>query len=243
MSTTAVSAGQIMDRAANLLNDPNKTDYNYRVMIPYLNLAIEEFTDALAESNSPYANQTSTNFPGTPIVVPVGTWFLSPPNPDNIALGQLTYPPDLLEFQEIGERPLGDLGPFIRLPRREFEVRLPPTNSLLFWILEGGVIRFNPNGATVPMEVQIKAIYQGVAYVATPNDLITVVGSRTYLAYKTAAFCALFIGENESRAQVLEDQASKALERTLNISNKGKQEIPTRHRPFRASYKMRGGSW
>ena len=44
MSTTAVSAGQIMDRVANLLNDPNKTDYTYNVMLPYLNMAIEEFS-------------------------------------------------------------------------------------------------------------------------------------------------------------------------------------------------------
>jgi hypothetical protein len=51
----------------------------------------------------------------------------------------------------------------------------------------------------------------------------------------------MFIGENETRAGILETQAEKAMERLTGINNKGKQQIMTRHRPFRAAYKARGG--
>jgi hypothetical protein len=238
MSTTAVTAGQIMDRVANLLNDPSKTDYTYTVQLPYLNMAIEEFSEMLAESNSPFTNLSSSNGMAVPMILPAGSSLLTPPEyPPPF----VNYPLDLIEIQEIGERPNGDKGPYIRLPRREFQDIYPQTSSLLYWVFERGAIRFNPPGANVPMDIQIKYLYQGIPYAVSADSVIDVIGSRTYLAYKTAAFCALFIGENESRAKVLEEQANIAVDRAINISNKGKQEIVTRHRPFRASYKSRGG--
>jgi hypothetical protein len=61
------------------------------------------------------------------------------------------------------------------------------------------------------------------------------------LSYKTAALLSQFIGENESRAQLLNGEAELAVERMASIDNKGRQQMSTRHRPFRASYKARGG--
>ena len=242
MSTTLVLAGQVMDRAANLLNDPNKTDYTYKVMLPYLNLAIEEYSDLLVESNHTFANITSSDWPAVPIIVTAGSNTLTPPEyiPPSGTPPYANYPLDLIEIQEIGERVSGDLGAFRRLPRREFGERYPPTNSLIYWIFERGFIRFNLNGANVDIEVEIKFMYQGVTYAADENTQINVIGARTYLAYQTAALCARFIGENETRAQILELKASESADRSLNISNKGRQEIMTRHRPFRAAFKSRG---
>lgn len=244
MSTTLVTAGQVMDRVASLLNDPQKTDYTYVVQLPYLNMAIEEFSDMMAEANAPNSNLVSTHETKPPIILPVGKNVLVPEDYPGIAVSPpgtyQTYPNDLIEVQEIGERFAGDPGPFRRLPRKEFHTIYPTTNSLVFWVWELGVIRFNDDGANVPMEVELKYVFQGINYAANENSIIDFIGSRTYLSYKTAALCAQFIGENESRAQLLEDKADEALERTINIGNKGKQQIVTRHRPFRASYKMRG---
>lgn len=234
MSTTAVSAGQIMDRTANLLNDPNKTDYTYAVMIPYLNMAIEELSEIQEESNNSPSNQTTS--PDIPM--PVGTSMITSPE---LTVGvNPHYPAELTEIQEVTERLLGTNDSFIPLTRKEFLPIFPPNNSFLFWIWEDQVIRFNPNGALTPREIRIHYVRQGVPYVANENTIITMINSRSYLAYKTAAFCAMFIGENETRAQVLEDQANKAIDRLTNISNKGRQQIMTRHRPFRAAYKRRG---
>jgi hypothetical protein len=262
MSTTQVTAGQVMDRVANLLNDPNKTDYTYAVQIPYLNMAIEEFSDLMAEANAPLTNLSSFHMAVAPIVVPAGLNYIVYPEYEQPGVPSSHWPryhPDMIEIQEVLERPhvqkvapppppVGGqglwaedaaYGTYRKLPRKEWCEVLPRTNSLQYWVYEASFIRFNP--ATIDMEVVINYIYQGVPYVANENSLINMVGSRTYLAYKTAAFCAMFIGENESRAAVLEGEAMKAVDRAIAIGNKGKQQIVTRHRPFRAAWKARGG--
>jgi len=259
MSTTAVSAGQIMDRVANLLNDPSRTDYTYTVQLPYLNMAIEQYSDLMAEANAPLTNLTSYHMSLEPIVVKVGQNYIVYPEyeqPGFPTTFWARYPSDLVEIQEIEERPhvqktppVGTppilwaedpkYGMYTKLPRVEFSEVRPPTNSLQYWNFSNSIIRFNP--ANIDMEVVIKYIYQGIPYAANENSLINMIGSRTYLSYKTAALCAMFIGENESRAAILEAEAEKSVDRSIAIGNKGKQQIVTRHKPFRAAYKMRGG--
>src|SRR6185436_13671543 len=120
MSTTAVTAGQIMDRVARLLNDANRTDYTYTVQLPFLNMAIEEFSDLTSEANTPFSNLTSGNEGVAPIIVPVGVTFLVASDSTGVPPTWPKYPPDLIEIQEIGERVSGDKGPFRMLPRKEF---------------------------------------------------------------------------------------------------------------------------
>jgi hypothetical protein len=247
MSTTLITAGQVMDRVANFLNDPNKTDYTYAVMLPYLNMAIDELSESMEESNSSISNQTSIV-----IVVPKGVWAIR--HPQWIVPGEPNYPDDLIEIQEIGERLSGTNDPFVRMTRVEYQPGFPPQDALVQWAWEDQTIKFNnagtrsgppstqpPSGALTEREIQLRYIRQGVPYVVDADSVITFVNARSYLSYKTAAYCAMFIGENESRAQMLEGHAEKALERATSISNKGRQNIMTRHRPFRAGYKSRGG--
>lgn len=220
-----------MDRSAALMNDAAKTDYTYTAQLPYLNMAIDELMEQLEESNSSPSNQTSD-----PIVVPIGANKLTPPE-DAVTPH---YPYDLIEIQEVGERLSGTTDPFFPLSRREFLDQFPATNSLLFWYWEDQYIKFNPNGATSTRDVQLKYIRQPFLLAQNENSIIGAIGARSFLSYKTAAFCAMFIGENPQRAEVLEMQAEKAWERLLGINNKGRQQMVTRRRPFRSSYKSRG---
>ena len=231
MSSTSLTANEVMYRSAALLNDAAMTDYTFDVQLIYLNMAIDELAEALEESNVSPTNQTSD-----PIVIPVGTIMLTPYENINVP----HYPFDLVEIQEIGERLQGTLDMFVRMDRKEFLTLFPPTNSLLYWYWEGQMIKFNPNGALTIREVQIKYVAQNPQIAVSQNSVIGTINARSFLSYKTAALCAMFIGENQTRAQVLDDQATKALERMTGISNKGKQQMMTRHRPFRASYKSRG---
>ena len=230
-STTSLRAGAVMDRSAALMNDPAKTDYTYSAQLPYLNMAIDELMEQLEEANASPSNQTSAA-----ITVPIGTNKLTPTEDAETP----HYPYDLIEIQEVGERNAGTSDPFVMLNRREFMESFPATNSLLFWYWEDQYIKFNPNGATSIREIQLKYVRQPIQLAQNEASLIGTIGARSYLAYKTAAFCAMFIGENPTRAQVLEAQAEKAWERMLGISNKGRQQIVTRRRPFRAGYKSRG---
>ena len=233
MSTTNLLAAEVMDRSAALMNDPSKTDYTYAVQLPYLNMAIDELIENLEESNSSPTNVTSAV-----ITVPKGFNRITPVEQ---ILNPPHYPDDLVEIQEVGERSVGEDGVFVPLARRDFLQAFPPSQSLMFWVWEKQEIKFNPNGALVPREIQLRYIGQTVNQAATPLSVIGTINSRSYLSFKTAALCAMFIGENETRAMVLDAQAEKALERLTGINNKGRQQIMTRHRPFRASYKARGG--
>jgi len=232
MSTTSLTAAQVMDRSAALLNDPAKTDYTYVAQLPYLNMAIDELVESLEESNSSPTNMTSAI-----TSIPVGVNKITPIEHADAP----HYPIDLVEIQSVGERIAGSNDIFIPLTKRDFLQSFPPSNSLLFWIWEDQIIKFNPNGAVTSREIQLNYVRQAIAQAISETSIIGTINARSYLSYKTAALCAMFIGENETRAGILEGQAEKALERVTSISNKGRQQIVTRHRPFRSTYKMRGG--
>lgn len=232
MSTTSLTAGEVMDRSAALLNDPARTDYTYDAQLPYLNMAIDELVESLEESNSSPTNQTSAV-----ITIAVGEYQITPIENSTTP----HYPADLVEIQEVSERLSGTEDSFIPLGRRDFVQIYPANNSLLFWCWENQIIKFNPNGALTEREVQLKYIGMSIVQAEDENSIIGTINARSYLSYKTASLCSQFIGENETRAGILDDKADKALERLTGINNKGRQQIMTRHRPFRAAYKARGG--
>ena len=231
MSTTNLTAGQVMDRVAALMNDAPRTDYTYEAQLPYLNMAVDELQENLQQANASPTNQTSAV-----ILVPLGANRLTP-NEDELGPH---YPYDLIEIQEVGERLAGTTNQFNPLIRREFMDQFPACDSLMFWVWEDQQIKFNPNGATTARDVQLRYVRQPIQQAQNENSLIGTIGARSYLSYKTAGLCALFIGENPTRAQVLESKAEEAIDRLLGINSKGSQQIVTRRKPFRSSFKSRG---
>jgi len=213
------------------MNDPAKTDYTYTAQLPYLNMAIDELVESLEESNASPTNQTSAV-----ITVTAGMNKITPLEHADLP----HYPVDLVELQEVGERPSGSSDPFLMLGRKEFLQAFPASQSLLFWCWEDQQIKFNPNGALSDRDIQLRYIRQAISQAADDASVIGAINARSYLAYKTASLCAMYIGENETRAGILATEAERALERLTGINNKGKQQIMTRHRPFRAGWKSRG---
>lgn len=234
MSTTSLTAAEVMDRSAALMNDPAKTDYTYSAQLAYLNMAIDELVESLEESNSSPTNQTSA-------VITIAVGINKITSIEDTTVGQPHYPIDLIEIQEVGERATGSNDIFVRLGRREFLQSFPSNQSLLFWIWEDQQIKFNPNGALGSRDIQLRYVRQAIVQATDEDSVIGTINARSYLAYKTASLCSMFIGENETRAGILATEAERALERLTGINNKGRQQIMTRHRPFRASYKARGG--
>jgi hypothetical protein len=232
MSTTSLTAGEVMDRSAALMNDPAKTDYTYVAQLPYLNMAIDELVESLEESNSSPTNMTSTVIP-----LAVGEYRIT--YPAHVVTPH--YPTDLVEIQTVGERDTGTQNPFVKLVKRDFLQAFPVSYSLLYWHWEDQIIKFNPNGANVAKDIQLQYVRKGIGEAVNELSVIGTINAMSFLAYKTAALCSEFIGENKGRADALDIKAEAALERLTGINNKGRQQIMTRHRPFRAAYKARGG--
>jgi len=224
-----MTSGDVMDASAVLLNDTAKQIFTYTAQLPYVNMALRELQESLEECNVPLNNATNTS-----IVIPAGT----------TTLGFATspaLPANLIEIQELSERLNGSNNDYILMARVEF---LPPyvqqVSDLIYFTWQNQTINFI--GAL--SDRQLKLDY--IAAVLSPvtnvlgTDVINMLNAQSFLQYRVAALCAQFIGENEDRANMLNQFASLALDRVLNINTKGKQAMPARRRPFQSAYRVWG---
>lgn len=218
------TAAEVMDRAAALLNDTNKTLYTYAAMLPYLNMAIDELLETMQQHNINTTNEVSA-------VIELDTGSVS------LTLAQL--PPDLIEIRNLYERDRDGLDTdWVLLEKRSFLRTNPVGNQLREWVFQDNEIRFI--GALGNKDIKLEYIAKIQAPALNEDARINLLNSLTYLAAQTAGYCAEFIGENPTRASSLYGRASAALDRLLGINIKSNQGIVTRRRPFMAGYKMRG---
>lgn len=232
MSTTNLTAGTVMDRIASLMNDTAKTKYTYANMLPYLNMAIDSLMEEMEASDmSPTSVQT------TYIVVTSGQTQITPDESATLP----HYPTDLIEIQRLWERLNGSVNSFYPMTRRDGGLNYrSATESLIEWAWQNQIIQFVASGATTDREIQLDYIAIAMPQATDENTVLGMINAKSYLAFKGAAYCAMFIGENETRAGALDKEADDALNNALGISAKGRQQIFTRRRPFRSSYKARG---
>lgn len=220
-------AADIMNRSAVLLNDSTLSSFTYVAQIPYLNMAIDELQEILEENNVPITNKVSSILS---IVVGITT-INSTTTP--------ALPTDLIEIQALYERLSGTTDSFLPMERREFLPEITTiTSELQYWAWIGEEIKFI--GANTNRDVKIEYVASKITAVTSSTNTIAVINSKSFLAYRTAALCAAFIGENPNRSAELNVHAQNAIERMVNISTKSRQAIVTRRRPFMASYKNRG---
>jgi hypothetical protein len=207
--------------SANLLNDPSKTTFTDVVMLPFLNMAIEELNEQLELNNVGLTNALSA-------IIPVTAGLVTIANPANY-----------VEIQELFERDMGATQQdFAAMDRVDF---LPEysvlAQSLIYWAWIDETIQFI--GATSDRDIRIHYIASRLSAVASGSDTIGTVNAELPLGYRTASLCARYIYENATRADALDAAAAMALDVMLSINVKGGQAITTRRQPFRASWKNR----
>lgn len=150
-------------------------------------------------------------------------------------------PTDLEEPQEVWERIAGTSTDYIKMTRKDI---LPKTDIktayLEVWAYKGGYIQFL--GATGTVEVKIDYVAEPFKGIIDQNSVILYQYERAdhFLAFRTAALCAEFIGENPERAASLNAQAQSEMDVILSISIKNQQTAGVRRRPFRGGWKRRG---
>lgn len=231
MGSTSLTAANVMDKAAALMNDILKTVYTYDAQMPYLNMALKELEEHFQLNNVPVTDQTSAG-----IVVTAGIKSIN----DFESGVPPYYPQDLVEIRGLYERLSGSTDPFIPISKRDF---LPhgiddlQTDTLQYWAWEDQKIKFI--GATLDREVKIDYIKSLFPEITNQAALIGVINAKSFLQYRTAALCTQFIGENKTRADDLNEFAVIALDKVTAIGTKSKQATNTRRRPFMAAYKRR----
>lgn len=226
-----VTPAEIMAGAAALMNDALRKVYTDAKVLPYLNLALDELQEIFELNNVPVTNEESAviNVPAGIFVIGYGT------NPK--------LPQNLKEVQRLWER-AENTTPWIPMTRKEFIPRQYEDQSisqLLWWAWRNQEIRLIPATANNDIKLDyVQDLFNTPISLDDINVHLVVVNVKQYLTFQTAAFCAMYVAENETRAAGLEAKAAIAIERELGIPTKGRQAITTRRRPFMGSYRRRG---
>jgi len=223
-------ASTVLDKAAVLLNDPIKQTYTYQATLPYLQIALQELREHFEQNNIPVTQETSaiiTMAVGQTVIVFDG-------------VGVPTLPNDLVEPGQLWESPSGQ-NVWVPMTKRDY---LPhylegvQDDQFIYYVWNGQSIQFLP--ATAAIDIKIDYIGELFDNFVDQNSSINVINAATFLEYRVAALCAEFIERNMTSAQGLNAYALIGIDRVTSIGVKGRQNIFTRRRPFRAGYKKRG---
>lgn len=225
MSSQDLTAGQVMNISAALLNDANRTTYTYAVQVPYLQLALQKLQELYQLNGIPVTEETSTV-----IEVPVDATELSFDTPPKL-------PHDLVEIQNVWERNTGGSGLFIPMRMVNF---LPPSDGTQ--VGSFGVYSWHSNklkfyASSLANDIRIDYIRELFTNILDEDAVINVINAKTYLEFMTAGLIAEFVEANEATAHSMYGQAGMSMDVTIGIGAKGKQKISTRRRPFRSGYR------
>ena len=222
---------EILQQSAALLNDQARQIFTFTNQLPHFKVAYAELEELLQQNNVPLSNETASDF-----VINIGMTDIGGPTGPALPL-------DLIEIQQLFEKTNGTSEDFVGMARREFLPELNvATQALIYWQFNDQFIKFLSVGATSVRRIKMNYVAANLPTIIDENTNVPVFNAKTFLAYRTAALCANYIGENETRATYLNGEAQLAIDRFLSINTKSRQSMPVRRRPFRAGFKLRGWS-
>lgn len=223
----------IITTVASLMNDTAQTKYTNAAVLPYFNLALNILQEIFELNGIPVTHKTS------PAVITIKAGV------DKIGFDTTpALPSDLIEIEQLWESTFG-LNQWIPMVKKDFLPHVLQNNTtisqFLIYAWKDEHLEFIAANADIDIKIDyVGSIFKTPIKIVNVDVNIPIVNIETYLDFETAALCAMFIAENETRAMVLNGQAGEALSRALGIPVKGMQSIFTRRRPFRSAFKRRG---
>lgn len=222
-----VPVSDILGQVRALLNDQDDQIYHDNVVLPFFRQAYDDLRLAAENYSIPITNASSAQ-----IVLPAGALTLG-------SDGNPSLPQDLVEILSISERPAGQETNYIRLRRKEFLPHgLTQTAYLGIWSWQNQIVKFV--GATGDIDLKLDYVADPFGVIINENSVVQYTNCRNYLQYRTAALCAGYIGENESRRDSLNNEATILVDLLLNQAIKTKQSIATRRHGFRRNRRYIG---
>lgn len=205
-------ASEVMDSAAAVMNDVNKTVYDYDTQIPYLKLALQELEEIFELNSLPVTEFSSAAIPVAANVTDL----------EFNAVGQTRLPDNLIEIQGIWEWSNSFWSPLSRGS----------------YVWKGSKLCLQESNNA--REIKIDYIGSLFPKYLRSDTILPVQNAFGYLSYKTAELIADMIEHNMERAQTNGGRALAALDRISGITIKAKQNIMARRRPFRSAYRRSG---
>jgi hypothetical protein len=208
----ALTAASVIQDMKILLNDPNGTAYTTAKLLPHLNRAYKTLQAKMRVSGMQSGREVSAE-----ITVSAGTTRLGDaaglPNDFVAPVAFYVRSSSSERWREIFEKSWEDIS--------------DPTSRIEGWAYREDEIKFK--AATSTQYVLLKYI-KSFQVIDEDTDPILVLGADLYLAAKGAAYAAMFIGENQTRAAVLDAEAAKHWEDFRGLGVKQGQRIPARRR-------------
>jgi len=223
---------EIISVVASLMNDSAQTNYTNAACLPYLNLSLDELQEIFELNDIPITSETSTA-----ITVKAGV--------SSIGLDTTpSLPSDFIELKQLWESQTG-LDQWTPVVKKDFlphylENNVSISRFLIYAWEKGRITLLSANQDNDLKLDYLASMFNTPILIKDINVNLPYTNIKTFLEYKTAALCAMFIAENETRAMALDSLTGTALSRALGIPIKGMQSIITRRKPFRSSFKRRG---
>lgn len=226
---------EVITIVAALMNDAAQTQYTNAECLPFLNLALSELQEIFELNDIPITHETSAT-----ITIPTGV--------DRLGFDTTpALPSDLIEIIQLWESDNGQ-NRWFPVDKKDFIPHYLQDNTAVsrffVWEWKHGRIHVIPANTPIDLKIDYNAsMFNLPIKIKDINVNLPFTNIGTFLDYKTAALCAMFIAENETRAMALDSSSGAALSRALGIPIKGMQSIVTRRRPFRAAFKQRRVSY
>src|SRR4030095_7051030 len=170
----------VIDEAASLLNDPQRTEWDFTTLRPYFRKAHRELQLELDMNGIPVAQSTAIILSVPPLV-----------DENNPGINLPNQPADLIEPEQLFERPAGTFNKFVPMKERMWEAEATPGTRLNWWHWNQELVQLL--GAT--QEVDVKLHYlKGLAIPEAESDPLGFINAELFLGPKTAAIAAMATG-------------------------------------------------
>lgn len=207
------TAGSVTLRAAQHLNDSSQLVYTSTILLPFVNMALEELEEELDVYDvNPLRNES--------IVIDVAQ--------GDTVLTQM--PTDYVEAVALFERADGSSDNWVEVKETDWvDVNLDESTTILNWAPRGGQIRITP--PTQAREVMLKYL-KGLTEATAVGTTLDIGGSLRFLGLATARAAARDLGNSVTKAASYDKDIAKAKDMLVRrLSNEG-QGIGVRRRPF-----------
>lgn len=208
-------ASDVMDEAAAMCGDRNKTLYTQDKLLPLLIRANRDLGLAfqLAGVGSVEATYVSATINALATALP-------------------DQPTDLIVPIRLWERPSDsvDNADWELMTQHEWAGDAVPEDKLLYWQYRGDAVLFL--GATAAKKCKV-SYYKTLGTITGPSSQISSPNAEHFLAAKTASYAARFVGKNVTLGSELNGEAQQALDLLLGIRVKEDQNVVMRMKPYR----------
>ncbi len=222
-------ASDILDEARDVyLNDPLEKLYTDQVLLPLLKKAYRDLQQQLIDNGVSVSREKSSA-----LTLAANTLTIS-------SASSPALPTDLLYPIKLDEKFSGEADTaYVPMREESWEPDATQSDRLVYWTWRENEIKLV--GSTGTVLVRIK-YWKSLSAIADANSTIPILDSEGFLAARTAALAAFTIGNSDSKASAISQEADSLLETLLSTAVKGRQDMPIRRPGFRA-YRRYGTYW